>query len=422
MHADHFKVILHVVPPGNFHGTIGDTSAAAAPGAAASYWAQHNAILPQGVDGWWPDEGDKLSVYARLDRNRMYFEGSLKSKPDVRPFALHRNGYAGMQRYGWLWSGDTFSTWAALRAQIMNGINVGLCGIPYWGTDTGGFVPTPELTPELYLRWFQWSAFCPSFRSHGRAWKLRLPWGWGTGDPGPKEIEGDWVAAWPPAADLHRPDVERICRKYLELRYQLLPYLYSSVAQTHRTGIPLIRALCLAYPRDAKAVSVDDAYMWGDHLLVAPISEKGSTSRPVYLPSGEWHDYWTGQRFTGGVTRTVDAPLDTVPLLVKAGAILPVGPVLQHTGEHDRGRITLRVFPGADGRFTWYDDDGISYQHQEGAFLHVECEWNDSRRTLTLTVDPGGHLPLPPSVQVQLVGQGGEKRVALTGVKTVIRM
>ncbi|GAC1415851.1 MAG: hypothetical protein NVSMB62_04510 [Acidobacteriaceae bacterium] len=423
MHKDHFKVILHVVPPGNFHGTLGDTgTAAASPGAAASYWAQHDAILPEGVDGWWPDEGDRLSVYARLDRNRLYFEGSRKSKPEERPFALHRNGYAGIQRYGWLWSGDTFSTWDALRAQIANGINAGLCGIPYWGTDTGGFVPTAELTPELYLRWFQWSAFCPSFRSHGRAWKLRLPWGWNTGDPGPKEVEGDWVAAWPAAADLHRPDVEQICRKYLELRYQLLPYLYSSVAQTHRTGIPLIRALCLAYPRDVKAARVEDAYMWGDHLLVAPVCERSATARSVYLPAGKWYHYGSGQSVEGGATVNLDAPLDTLPLLVRAGAIVPVGPVLQHTGEYDRSRITLRVFPGADGRFTWYEDDGISYQHEAGTFLQVECVWNDSQRTLTLITDPKGKLPLPPAVQVQMVGQAGEKRVVLTGGKTVVRM
>jgi len=264
---------------------LSDTGTAAQqPGDAPAYWAQHAAIEPIGVDGWWPDEGDKLSVYARLDRNRMYFEGSRALQPDRRPFALHRNGYAGLQRYGWLWSGDTFSTWAALRAQIMIGINAGLCGIPYWGTDTGGFVPTPELTPELYVRWFQWSAFCPSFRSHGRAWKLRLPWGWGTGDPGPKEIEGNWVAAWPVAADLHRADVEEICRKFLETRYRLLPYLYSSVAQTHRTGIPLIRAMCLAYPQDPRAALIDDAYLWGDLFLVAPVHDKAQPPEPSICP------------------------------------------------------------------------------------------------------------------------------------------
>ena len=124
----------------------------------------------------------------------MYWDGPLQLQPNKRPFALHRNGYAGMQRFGWLWSGDTLSTWKALKAQITNGINVGLCGIPYWGSDTGGFVPTLEYTPELFVRWFQFSSFCPSFRSHGRAWKLHLPWGWNTGTAEPKEVAADWVA------------------------------------------------------------------------------------------------------------------------------------------------------------------------------------------------------------------------------------
>lgn len=278
MHDEHIKVILHIVPPGDLHGKLTDTGAAAeAPGDAVSYWAKHIPVAKMGVDGWWPDEGDRLSVYARLDRNQMYWDGCRQYQPTKRPFALHRNGYAGLQRFGWLWSGDTFSTWDALRAQIMVGINVGVSGIPYWGTDTGGFVPTPEYSPELFVRWFQFSAFCPSFRSHGRAWKLHLPWGWDLGTSGPKEVQGDWVAAWPTEADLHRPDVEVICRKYLQLRYRLLPYLYSAVAQAHSTGMPIIRALWLMYPQDNKAALIDDAYHWGDSFIVAPIHAKGAT-------------------------------------------------------------------------------------------------------------------------------------------------
>ena len=422
MHDDHFKVILHVVPPGDLHGKVTDTgSAAQEPGNVVKYWEQHAAIEPVGVDGWWPDEGDKLSVVARLDRNRMYFEGSRKLHPDTRPFALHRNGYAGLQRYGWLWSGDTFSTWAALRAQIMVGINAGLCGIPYWGTDTGGFVPTPELTPELYVRWFQWSAFCPSFRSHGRAWKLRLPWGWNTGEPGPKEIDGDWVASWPPAADLHRPDVEEICRGFLELRYRLLPYLYSSVAQTHRTGLPLIRALCLAYPRDQDATLIDDAYLWGDHFLVAPVHQQGATTRDVYLPEGDWYLFGDSRKMSGATVVKVDAPLSTMPLFVKAGAIVPMSPVMQHTGEFDRDAVTLRIYPGADGHFTWYDDDGISYRHENEMFMEMDCFWNEKLRMLTLTLNAAGRMPPPAGVLVELAGSRA-KRVALKGATTTVAL
>ena len=154
-----------------------------------------------GLDGWWPDEGDPLDIASRLVRNRMYWDGPQLDRPNERPYALHRNGYAGMQRYAsFLWSGDVYSTWKTLKTQISIGINTGLTGIPYWGTDIGGFVPTPEFTAELYLRWFQFGAFCTLFRSHGRTWKLRLPWGWNTGDPGPIEIRNYDGAAIPDAA------------------------------------------------------------------------------------------------------------------------------------------------------------------------------------------------------------------------------
>jgi alpha-glucosidase/alpha-D-xyloside xylohydrolase len=412
IHDEHFKVVLHAVPPGDFHGRVTDTGAAAeAPGDAAAYWRKHAALERIGVDGWWPDEGDHLSVYARLDRNRMYFEGSRLAEPERRPFALHRNGYASLQRYGWLWSGDVFSTWKTLREQIMVGINAGLSGIPYWGTDTGGFVATPELTPELYVRWFQWSAFCPCFRAHGRAWHLRLPWGWDTGDAGPKEMEGNWVANWPPAADLHRADVEEICRKYLNLRYQLLPYLYSTVAAAHGTGLPPIRALSLAWPKDQTAVATDDAYMWGDHFLVAPVYEKDVAARSAYLPAGAWWDFWTGTRIEGGKAVSKQVDLGTMPLYVRAGAIVPFGPVRQYVDEAATEPITLRIYPGADGRFTWYDDDGASYKYERGEFMRAECEWNDSARTLTVTPDRAGRMPLPESLRVEVVDTKQSKLV-----------
>lgn len=405
MHAEHFKVILHMVPPGDFHGKVTDAVTIREDSDdAASYWARHAELAKTGVDGWWPDEGDRLSVYARLERNQMYWEGSLRSEPTKRPFALHRNGYAGLQRFGWLWSGDTFSTWAALRAQIMVGINIGLTGIPYWGTDTGGFVPTAEYTPELFVRWFQFSAFCPSFRSHGRAWKLHLPWGWNLGTPGSKEVSGDWVAAWPREADLHRPDVEVICRKYLELRYQLLPYLYSVAAQTHSTGLPMIRALWLMYPQDQKALLIDDTYLWGDNFLVAPVHEKAATQRSIYLPPGIWWNYWSNQRIDGGQQISQAVALDALPLFVKAGSIVPFGPVKQHTGEVSDEPVTLRVYPGASGNFTWYDDDGSSFEYQKGKYMRVACEWNDTSRTLTLTRDSGGKLGLGRRVRAALAG------------------
>jgi alpha-glucosidase (family GH31 glycosyl hydrolase) len=416
LHAENMKVVLHIVPPGDFHGTIADEGAEVhEPGDAVGYWAKHEELLKIGVDGWWPDEGDRLSVYARLQRNQMYYEGSRKAHPTRRSFALHRNGYAGLQRYGWLWSGDTFSTWQALRAQIMVGINVGLSGIPFWGTDTGGFVPTPEYTPELWVRWFQFSAFCPSFRSHGRAWKLHLPWGWNMGTPGPKEVEGEWVTSWPREADLHRPEIEGICRKYLELRYQMLPYIYSTAAQSHGTGIPMIRALWLAYPDDSKALLIEDAYLWGDNILVAPVFEKDSTSRMVYLPRGRWWNYWSMETMEGAKDVSASAPLDTIPLFIKAGGIVPMGPVKQFTGEKNDIPTTLRIFPGADGNFDWYEDDGESFEFEKGHFSKVHCSWNEEGRMLTLTPNTGSSGVR--KVRVILAGESTSKEITVaTGV------
>ena len=222
----------------------------------------------------------------------MYWDGPRIDRPNERPYALHRNGYAGMQRYAsFLWSGDVFSTWETLKTQVPIGVNTSLTGIPYWGTDIGGFVPTQEFTAELYLRWFQFGAFCTLFRSHGRAWKLRLPWGWNTGDPGPAEINNYGGAAIPDPSQLHDARVEPIYQKYLELRYRLLPYLYSAVRECCATGMPVMRALWLHYPDDPRAVACGDEYLFGKNLLVAPVVEKSTATRQVYLPRGSWYDF-----------------------------------------------------------------------------------------------------------------------------------
>jgi alpha-glucosidase (family GH31 glycosyl hydrolase) len=413
-HEEDFKVILHVVPPGDLHGTIEDTgTAAASPGDAVTYWEQHVPLVKAGVDGWWPDEGDRLSTYVRLERNQMYWEGSREVNPDKRPFALHRNGYAGLQRYGWLWSGDTESRWETLKAQIMVGINVGLSGIPYWGSDTGGFVPTQELTPELFVRWFQFSAFCPSFRCHGRTWKLRLPWGWNLGVPDPLEIGGQLAQNWPPPADLHRPDVEVICRKYLNLRYQLLPYTYSAAWQTHTTGIPMMRALWIEFPKDSRATLRDESYMWGDNILVAPVIEKGVTKRTTYLPAGMWWDFWTNEKIEGGKDVTADVDLTTLPLYVRAGAVIPMGPVKQYVDEASEEPFTLKVHPGANGKFHLYDDDGSSFEYENGNYMLLTGEWTDSTRTLTLALDPRGNLGIGRKFDIVLAGESQKHSVEL---------
>jgi alpha-glucosidase/alpha-D-xyloside xylohydrolase len=399
LHEDHFKVVLHaVILTDELRGNARDACNPARfdEEEAGCYWDAHRKDYAEGVDGWWPDEGDPLDIKSRLVRNRMYWEGPQIDRPNERPYALHRNGYAGMQRYAsFLWSGDVFSTWETLKTQVPIAINTGLTGIPYWGTDIGGFVPTKEFSAELYLRWFQFGAFCPLFRCHGRAWKLRLPWGWNTGDTGPKEM-GAATNVLPDSSQLHDARVEPICRKYLELRYRMLPYLYSAARECATTGMPIMRSLWLHYPDDPKALARGDEYLWGRDILVAPVVEQGATSRLVYLPKGDWYDFWTGDSIKGGreVTRAVD--LETIPIYIRAGGIIPFGPVKQYTGEKVDEPLSVSVYPGSDGSFLLYEDDGKSFDYRKGAWMGTQMDWNDSRRVLTLRLAEGSRM-LPPT-------------------------
>jgi len=423
LHALHYRVALHVVLEGRrLTGTVSDACAdPPAPGATGSgrtwpdeqrvacYWPIHRAVLAQGVDGWWPDQGDGLDAASRLARIRMYYEGTQALRPDERPFALHRNGYSGMARYApFLWSGDVYSTWETLRTHVAVAINTGLSGIPYWGTDIGGFVPTPEYTGELHVRWFQFGAFCPLFRAHGRTWHLRLPWGWNTGELGHDEIASyRGGAANPDPAELHNAAVEPICRKYLELRYRLMPYLYTAVREAHDTGLPIMRALWLHYPDDRLAIGRGDEYLWGRDILVAPVVEPGTAQRRLYLPRGAWYDFWTGESIRGGsdITRPVD--LETMPLYVRAGAIVPLGPVKQYTAEPVDAPLTLVVYPGADGRGSVYEDDGHSFAYQRGEWMRILAQWNDAQRTLRLRLAEGSRRlsPMPRRIEVRVTSE-----------------
>jgi alpha-glucosidase (family GH31 glycosyl hydrolase) len=426
LHSDNFKVVLHaVILTDKLKGSARDRCQLATfdEEEAGCYWDAHRKDFAMGVDGWWPDEGDPLDIASRLVRNRMYWEGPQIDRLSERPYALHRNGYAGMQRYAsFLWSGDVYSKWETLKTHIPIGINTGLSGIPYWGTDIGGFVPTKEFTAELYLRWFQFGAFCPLFRCHGRNWTLRLPWGWNTGDPGPMEISRYEGAAIPDASELHNAQVEPICRKYLELRYRLLPYIYSAVRECTVTGLPLMRALWLHYPDDPKAVERDDEYLWGRDLLVAPIVEKGATSRQIYLPRGAWYDFWTGERKEGGreITREVD--LETMPLYVRAGTILPLGPVKQHTGEPSGGPLSISLYPGQDGSFLFYEDDGKSFDYRKGEWMGIEMHWNDSRRVLTLGLAAGAKMLPPISRNIEVTMNVTRRNLEFTGRPVEIQL
>jgi alpha-glucosidase len=417
LHDLNFKVVFHVNrAPRNLFGTsMGENSSSSSH--IRNYWARHREVLALGADGWWPDDGDELPLEARLTRHCCYYEGPLQDRPNVRPWSLHRTGYAGSQRYGgWIWSGDIDSKWETLAAHVSIGLNHGLSLTPFWGSDTGGFYPTGELTGELYARWFQFSAFCPSFRSHGRTWKLRLPWGWNTGDYGPVENNTNVDRA-----ELHNAEIEPIAKKYLELRYRLLPYNYTLAREAADTGLPMMRALWLHYANDAEAVKLGSEYLWGRDILVAPVVEKGAKSHRAYLPAGTWFDWWTGEKLAG--KRWIERPVDltTLPLYVRAGAIMPLDPVRQFTAQTVTGPTTLRVHPGADGAFTLYDDDGQSLGYRDGSdakIVWIRARWDDGARRLTLEADermkkwPGGVREFA----VETVGSdSGSKRVVFNG-------
>ncbi|HZM88916.1 MAG TPA: TIM-barrel domain-containing protein [Blastocatellia bacterium] len=439
LHAQHFKVVLHIVLEGRrLTGAVSDRcTAAPLPSGrtpdnqwpndrqVSCYWPVHKQLYDAGIDGWWPDQGDGLDAPSRLARNRMYWDGSQQLRPNERPYALHRNGFAGMQRYAsFLWSGDVYTTWETLRTHVSVAINTGLSGIPYWGTDIGGFVPTKEYTGELHIRWFQFGAFCPLFRAHGRTWHLRLPWGWNTGELGIDEIANyTGGAANPDPSELHNPNVEPICRKYLELRYRLMPYLYSVVREGHQTGLPIIRALWLHYPDDDIAVARGDEYLWGRDILVAPVTEKGARSRRLYLPRGLWYDFWTEAKAEGA--HEIDHPVDlaTMPLFVRAGAIVPMGPIRQYTGEKVDRPLSLSIYPGADGAFTLYEDDGTTFDYRKGELMKLALVWNDRRRLLTLRLSEGSKMlpPLRRNIEIRVVPNKAGRTVVFEGKMIEVR-
>ena len=282
LHQDHFKVVLHVAYPTGIREMHGAAKDACDPKQRAEtqsscYWDMHR---PAAEDrrGRLVARRRRRAEYALAAGAQSHVLGGVADRPAERAArsrftATATRGCSGTAAF--LWSGDVNSQWETLRNHVPIAVNTGLTGIPYWGTDIGGFVPTRELTGELYVRWFQFAAFNTLCRSHGRTWMLRLPWGWNTGETGPVETPN--VPLDP--KELHNAQVEPICRKYLELRYRMMPYLYSAVRECTQTGMPVMRALWLHYPDDAKAVARGDQYLWGRDVLVAPVVEQGATAR-----------------------------------------------------------------------------------------------------------------------------------------------
>ena len=385
-HKRNVKVILHIVPwdrdklP-DLHGTIPPKKGEIVDSThIATYWKEHVNLVKAGVDGWWPDEGDWFDLFERLKRHQMYYQGPLSTEPNIRPWSLERNGYLGVAKWGgWIWSGDTQSSWKSLEAQIAVGINHSLSLSPFWGSDIGGFFPNPELTGELYTRWFQFGAFCASFRAHGQTWWTRLPWGWGLSEMGPKESNTP-----PLESELNNPNVEPIVKKYDELRYHLLSYNYSLTWEARSKGLPMMRALWLHYPDDQVARSTGDQYLWGREMLIAPVYKKGATERKVYLPEGDWYDWWTNKKESGERTITREVDLSVMPIYVKAGAIIPFDPPRQYTAQKTEEPLTLRVYRGSNGSFSLYEDDGISLDYLNGDYELTKISWNDIGKVLTI--------------------------------------
>jgi alpha-glucosidase (family GH31 glycosyl hydrolase) len=244
-------------------------------------------------------------------------------------------------------------TFASLKKQVALGLNVGLAGIPLWGTDIGGFGFGGKCTAELYARWFQFGAFCPLFRPHGDQTQLREPWQFG-------------------------PEIEAICRKYLQVRYRLLPYIYSALHDACTSGSPLMRALVSDFQQDPEVHNLGDEFLFGRDILVAPILSEGASSRSVYLPAGAWIDFWTDEIHFGPCRMTVRAELDTIPLFVRQGAIIPTGPDVQYSWERPLDPLTLEIYPGADCSFDLYEDDGETNSYQNGAYAETRFRiWED---------------------------------------------
>ena len=284
-------------------------------------------------------------------------------------FILTRSAFAGQQRYAAAsWSGDVTTTWTALKKQIPAGLSFTLSGIPYWTMDAGGFAEPRTTRPgaewdELLTRWFQYGTFTPLLRVHGQDDRV-----------GPREMYNLSTEAF--EAQL----------KFDRLRYRLLPYLYSLAGAVTHDADTIMRALVMDFPSDTRVHEIGDSYMFGPALLVSPVTTYRARQREVYLPAtaGGWYDFWTGSQQAGGQTITASAPYDSMPLYVRAGSIVPTGPELRFTDEVAPDPITLTVYAGADAQFRIYEDDGLTYDYEGGAFSRITIRWDDATRTLTL--------------------------------------
>jgi alpha-D-xyloside xylohydrolase len=306
-----------------------------------------------------------------LQHSKALYEGWRKVGPDgKRVYILTRSAWAGIQRYSAAeWSGDIQADQGTYVKQIPAGLSYGLSGMPYWTTDIGGYFGTP--TSELFTRWFQFGAFCSQFRIHGQA---------------PKELYG---GQWDASTKTNLLAVDT-------LHYRLMPYIYSLAWKTTNEGYTMMRHLVFDYQKDTKVYGIADQFMYGPALLVNPVITAGATSRSVYLPAGSWYDFWTGASATGGTTVTADAPLSKIPLYVKAGSIIPMGPNIQYATE-SIDPLEIRVYKGANGSFTLYEDEGDSYNYETGKYSTITFTWDDAGKKLSIGDRNGSYTGMPAS-------------------------
>lgn len=365
------------------------------PEARKYYWQlMNNALFKIGVDAWWLDttepetEGRETNILVTnqtaLGNGARYtneyplytttavYQGQRAESDQKRVFILSRSGYAGIQRNSVaLWSGDVNPTWETLRRQIPAGLNLSLSGLPYWTTDIGGFTisnPEDPAYRELFVRWFEFGTFCPVFRVHGtKTTNQNELWSYG-------------------------PEAQKILTDYDKLRYRLMPYIYSLAWMTTSKGYTIMRPLVMDYRNDVRAQDVGNQFFFGPGLMVNPVTEAGATDRRIYLPEGTWYDFWTGTMQKGAQYTDVAGPLERIPLQVRGGSILPLGPDLQYATEKAADPIEVRVYRGANGSFTLYEDDNFTYDYEKGAHATITFDWDDASGTLTIG-DRAGTYP-----------------------------
>jgi alpha-D-xyloside xylohydrolase len=397
------------------------------PQAAKLYWKQMDeSLFKYGVDGWWldatePELGSVAEPRIRnahvmnsvmtgagpgayvanaypLQTTTNVYQGQRAETSDKRVFILTRSAYAGQQRNSAVsWSGDIQGTWNTFARQISAGLNFSICGIPYWNTDIGGFNSYQNGSyTELFTRWFQFGSFCPMFRVHGQTISNGIrpsPNSPATGQP--DRYKEMWL--WDDAT-------QATMLKFDQLRYRLMPYTYSIAWQITSHNDTLMRPLVMDFRTDAQAVKVGDQYMWGRAIMVNPVTEQGATSRKVYLPAGQdWYDFWTGTKTSGGQTITAPAPINSMPLYVKAGSIIPMGPVVNYATEKPDAPIELRVYRGKDATFTLYQDSGDSYNYENGEYTEIPIAWNESTGKLTIGVRKGAYPGMPGARDFHIV-------------------